>query len=66
MTVKLLSGPAALGLPPSRAILHTLQLWLARTEERRQLLDLDARMLRDIGMTRGQAELEAAKPFWAE
>jgi len=45
--------------------------WLAalvhmheRSHQRKALLDLDARLLRDIGVTREQAEQEAGKPFW--
>ena len=32
---------------------------------RRQLADLDDRMLRDIGLDRGKARHEASKGFWA-
>ena len=32
---------------------------------RRQLADLDDRMLRDIGLDRGKARHEATKGFWA-
>ncbi len=31
---------------------------------RKQLRDLDARMLRDIGLTRIAAERESERPFW--
>jgi uncharacterized protein YjiS (DUF1127 family) len=36
----------------------------ARWQQRQDLLDLDDRLLTDIGVTRRQAELEARKPFW--
>jgi uncharacterized protein YjiS (DUF1127 family) len=39
---------------------------LVRMSTRRQLLDLDAEQLKDIGLTRGQAVAEAMKPFWRE
>lgn len=66
MTVKLLNGPLAIRVPTPGAIVETFRFWLERNEERRRLMDLDERMLRDIGMTRGQATREAAKPFWAD
>jgi uncharacterized protein YjiS (DUF1127 family) len=37
---------------------------LARRRSRRALAALDDRLLRDIGLTRVQAEREAAKSFW--
>jgi uncharacterized protein YjiS (DUF1127 family) len=48
-----------------------LARWLAalrRMHERRRqrlaLLKLDDHLLRDIGITRGQAQREASKPYW--
>ncbi len=38
--------------------------WLANSRERRALADLNDHLLRDVGITRDQAEREAAKPFW--
>jgi uncharacterized protein YjiS (DUF1127 family) len=35
-----------------------------RWRQRQALLALDDRLLRDIGITREQAEREACKPFW--
>ncbi|MDZ7829840.1 MAG: DUF1127 domain-containing protein [Halofilum sp. (in: g-proteobacteria)] len=35
-----------------------------RARLRRDLLHLDARQLRDIGLARTDLEAEAAKPFW--
>jgi uncharacterized protein YjiS (DUF1127 family) len=35
-----------------------------RWQQRQALLDLDDRLLLDIGITREQAEREASKPFW--
>ncbi|TVQ35515.1 MAG: DUF1127 domain-containing protein [Geminicoccaceae bacterium] len=40
-------------------------VWYARARERHALAQLDARMLRDIGLTEAQAQDEASKPFWA-
>jgi uncharacterized protein YjiS (DUF1127 family) len=35
-----------------------------RQLQRRRLLELDDRMLSDIGVSREQAETEGRKPFW--
>jgi uncharacterized protein YjiS (DUF1127 family) len=35
-----------------------------RWQQRQALLDLDDRLLDDIGITREQAERQARKPFW--
>ena len=42
----------------------TARLWQQRAADRRQLLILDDHLLRDIGISRLQAEAEAHKPFW--
>jgi uncharacterized protein YjiS (DUF1127 family) len=44
--------------------LDTLRLWQERARGRRQLRTFDDHLLRDIGLTRLQAEAEADKPFW--
>jgi uncharacterized protein YjiS (DUF1127 family) len=49
-----------------RRALQRLALWLRRHQTRRVLHELDTHMLRDIGLTRRQAEREAAKPFWID
>jgi uncharacterized protein YjiS (DUF1127 family) len=36
----------------------------SRARQRAALSDLDDRLLDDIGVTRQQANVEAAKPFW--
>jgi uncharacterized protein YjiS (DUF1127 family) len=38
--------------------------WLQRDRDRRALQALDDRLLHDIGVNRGDVEIEAAKPFW--
>jgi uncharacterized protein YjiS (DUF1127 family) len=38
--------------------------WRERVRTRRQLLMLDDRLLKDIGITRLDAQGEAEKPFW--
>jgi uncharacterized protein YjiS (DUF1127 family) len=51
----------------SRAIeraVDAILTWRERVRMRRQLLSLDDRLLKDIGITRLQAQSEAEKPFW--
>ena len=38
--------------------------WNHRRHERRALAELDDHLLRDIGIDRHQAQIEASKPFW--
>lgn len=47
-----------------RGLGATVSLWRSRQRERRDLMKLDDRFLRDIGITRRQALEEAQKPFW--
>jgi uncharacterized protein YjiS (DUF1127 family) len=43
-----------------------LRQWRRRAHERRELAGLSDQMLHDIGITRGDAEFLASKPFWRE
>jgi uncharacterized protein YjiS (DUF1127 family) len=54
----LLAGAVVVGVEAllTRAELH---------RSRRQLAELDDRLLRDIGLDRGKARYEAGKGFWA-
>ena len=45
-------------------VLVAVVLYIERQRQRRALLRLDDRMLRDIGLTRADVEREADKPFW--
>ena len=47
-----------------RQVLRVLGTWVQRAQTRRYLRDLDDRLLRDVGLTRDTARIEAAKPFW--
>ena len=47
-------------------VLDVVAAWSQRARERRQLLTLDERMLKDIGANRADAWQEARKPFWQE
>jgi uncharacterized protein YjiS (DUF1127 family) len=55
-------------LAPSAALakrlVATLTVWHHRARQRRHLAGLDDMLLKDIGLTRCDAEMEAAKPFW--
>lgn len=44
----------------------TLRTWRRRGRERAELAVLDDRMLRDIGITRADADFLSSKPFWKE
>lgn len=46
------------------AAFDQIAAWQARARQRAELARLDARELKDIGISRAQAEAEAAKPFW--
>ena len=48
------------------SLVTLLQSWFVRAQERRMLLQLDQRMLKDIGITRVDAAREAMKPFWRD
>lgn len=41
-----------------------LRVWCQRQQQRQALLNLDDRLLSDIGISRCEAQQEAAKPFW--
>ncbi len=38
--------------------------WRRRATERRELANLDARTIRDLGLSSGEIRFEASKPFW--
>lgn len=45
-------------------LVDTVLSWMDISRQRRHLLELDDRLLRDIGLSRVDVEAEAAKPFW--
>jgi uncharacterized protein YjiS (DUF1127 family) len=47
-----------------RAALARFSEWQQRSAGRRELMSLTERDLRDIGISRSEAEAEANKPFW--
>lgn len=48
------------------AALALIRQWRERIRQRMQLARLDARMLRDVGITPSEAEHECNKPFWRQ
>lgn len=50
---------------PRRFFTH-IRIWFERSRQRRALLRLDSYMLKDIGISRCDAEREAAKWFFQE
>jgi uncharacterized protein YjiS (DUF1127 family) len=53
---------SAIGI--AAAVLRILWIWSQRSRQRAELSSLDDRLLRDIGLSRYDAEWEARKPFW--
>jgi uncharacterized protein YjiS (DUF1127 family) len=51
-------------LPALRRLQAMIGEWRRRAGSRRELLALDDHMLKDIGITRVDAQYEAAKSFW--
>jgi uncharacterized protein YjiS (DUF1127 family) len=43
---------------------ETVALWQARRRSRAELAQMSEYLLKDIGLTPGQAMFEADKPFW--
>ena len=47
----------------TRAV-YTLEEWHERARQRRRLMELDDRLLKDVGLTRADVARETSKPFW--
>ena len=56
---------ASVGYPVKR-LFATIVAWQQRYELRRHLLEMDDRLLDDMGLSRVAARQEAAKPFWKD
>lgn len=57
-------APRSTGRPAVRAAWAALAAMLHARRTRRLLAEMDDRMLADIGLDRGQALAEAARPAW--
>jgi uncharacterized protein YjiS (DUF1127 family) len=73
MTITPVDAPAAAGPDSARGraafatrLVATLRLWRRRARRRDELRRLDERLLADAGIAVGEADVEAAKPFWME
>lgn len=66
MTDRVMSfAPAAMDVSsPFTAAYRVVTTWMERHEQRSRLVEMDGRMLRDMGMDKVDALNEAAKPFW--
>ena len=62
-TPSVLSGVRAFAELMGSALAFVYE-WRERSRQRRALLRLDDRMLRDIGLSRADVEGEVSKPFW--
>jgi len=49
-----------------KQVADTINTWIVRGRQRRDLAQLDARMLDDVGISEEQREIELSKPFWVE
>jgi uncharacterized protein YjiS (DUF1127 family) len=50
--------------PLWHAFASLLREWRLRVRTRRHILQLDARTIRDLGLSPSQMRFEAEKPFW--
>jgi len=50
--------------PDAGALVRLVAVWVRRRRTRRALARFDARLLRDVGITRADAARESALPFW--
>ncbi|TVT50867.1 MAG: DUF1127 domain-containing protein [Denitromonas halophila] len=48
------------------ALRTTITVWRKRSAARRELRELDEHVLRDVGISRSQADFEGSKPFWVK
>jgi uncharacterized protein YjiS (DUF1127 family) len=60
------SKSAGRGLFLLQIMVNQLHAWRWRVRSRRQLAELDANGLRDIGLTLVDQRFECAKPFWRQ
>jgi len=59
-----LISPVAPRSSLGQRVRFTFHLWRQRTAMRRQLAQMDARSLRDAGISTAAAAYESGKPFW--
>lgn len=59
-----LGGSVSAPAPRRRSLLSRIAAWHRVAHERRRLLDVDPRLLADMGLTPEDARREAMRPFW--
>ena len=59
-----ITTPATVQRSAGCGLLRLLLRWCDRHRQRRQLGELDDRLLDDVGLTRATADAERCKPFW--
>lgn len=59
-------GAATAVTRPVWMLAEAVMAWHERWKQRQALLALDDHLLKDIGVSRSQAEDEGGKPFWRE
>jgi len=60
-TINALAGILG-GLPAT--VVHTFVAWQKRSDDRARLQEMPEYLLKDVGLTREQADHEISKPFW--
>lgn len=63
-STQVIAGRAHAAAALWRRAIHTAILWRRRARERAELLSLNERALRDLGLSRYDALREGRKPFW--
>ena len=57
-----------LALSPTRTLWRSfvavIAMWQTRAKQRRELLEMEPWVLRDLGLSKADAAAESAKPFW--
>lgn len=56
--------PTAIRRSLRQRIVFALAVWRQRSEARHQLAQMDARSLRELGISPAAAAYESGKPFW--
>ncbi|MFL5336549.1 MAG: DUF1127 domain-containing protein [Geminicoccaceae bacterium] len=56
--------PTRLERPSLGSLFGALERWSERRRQRRALLQLDDKLLKDIGLSYADAWQEGSKPFW--
>ena len=51
-------------LTETRSVMSTLKLWANRARQRRQLREIPAHLLEDMGISQEALQTEMNKPFW--